>query len=171
MILPFSIQMNGKPTYFVEKILNGLAKNNLITRQEWSYRMNPPPLVKYPTAYGFIFNQTIDLKPKLHTFREDKNDRWQVGIKIDFFINCRQKDMFRFAPVLPVVSIQKMEIVYDKVFGKTIHPDILIDDVRLHPMKLDDLALNDGFDTIEDFFAYFNEDFKGKIIHWTGLRY
>lgn len=28
-----------------------------------------------------------------------------------------------------------------------------------------------GFDTIEEFFAYFNEDFVGKIIHWTDLRY
>ena len=37
--------------------------------------------------------------------------------------------------------------------------------------KLDLLAQNDGFETIEEFFAYFNEDFKGKMIHWTDLKY
>jgi hypothetical protein len=30
---------------------------------------------------------------------------------------------------------------------------------------------NDGFDSIEDFFSYFDKGFKGKIIHWTDLRY
>jgi hypothetical protein len=33
------------------------------------------------------------------------------------------------------------------------------------------LARNDGFDSVEDFFSFFPEDFKGKIIHWTDLRY
>ncbi len=28
-----------------------------------------------------------------------------------------------------------------------------------------------GFDSVEDFFRWFDTDFKGKIIHWTDLRY
>lgn len=28
-----------------------------------------------------------------------------------------------------------------------------------------------GFDSVKDFFRYFNKDFKGKIIHWTDLKY
>ena len=36
---------------------------------------------------------------------------------------------------------------------------------------LRELAKNDGFESVEDFFAYFNKDFKGKIIHWTDLQY
>lgn len=79
--------------------------------------------------------------------------------------------MFRFAPVLPVVRVQKIEIVYDKVFGKNLHPNVLIDNVRLQLMRLDELALNDGFNNVQDFFAYFNEDFTGKLIHWTNLKY
>ena len=176
MILPFSTQLNGKPTYFVEKILKGLAENNLITPEELSYRMCPAPVVKYPTAYGFIFDMTIDIKSKLHTIREDKNDRWKPGTKIDFFINCRQKNMFRFAPVLPVVSVQKVEIVYYHN-RETLTLDlpqkrgVIVDDKPLMRSEIEQLALNDGFDTIENFFAYFNEDFTGKIIHWTVLRY
>lgn len=171
MILPFSTQMNGKQNYFVERIWEGLLRN--IFKDDTEYQQY---FDSHKNRFGkywdwFPDEHTRLENPKIHTIREDKNDRWQVGKKIDFFINCRQKDMFRFAPVLPVVSVQKVEIVYDKIFGKNLFPDVLIDNVRLHPMKLDELARNDGFDTIEDFFAYFNEDFTGKIIHWTDLRY
>jgi hypothetical protein len=84
--------------------------------------------------------------------------------------------MFRFAPVLPVVSVQKIEITWlgflnhfrpwVKVDGKSIYT---LDQIDLNKML--QLANNDGFDTIEDFFAYFNKDFTGKIIHWTDWRY
>ena len=33
------------------------------------------------------------------------------------------------------------------------------------------LAINDGFESLKHFFEYFNEDFEGKIIHWTDLKY
>jgi hypothetical protein len=33
------------------------------------------------------------------------------------------------------------------------------------------LSVNDGFDSVDDFFEWFNEDFAGKIIHWTDLKY
>ena len=159
MILAFSTKLNGKPTFFVEKIHSGLLQNDLLQGFDLKFE------------HEFDLDKLCSCEPKLHTIREDKNDRWKPGTKIDFFINCRQKGMFRFAPVLPVVSVQEIEISYDKVFGKTLYPEILIDKVKLHPMKLDDLALNDGFDTIEDFFAYFDKDFTGKLIHWTNLKY
>lgn len=163
MILPFSTQLKGKPTYFVEKIWETILQKGIQIKITDFIELGHNALPR-----NYIVGTH---KPKFHTMREDKKERWKPGTKIDFFINCRQVNMFRFAPVLPVVSVQKIEISYDKVFGKTLYPEILIDKVKLHPMKLDDLALNDGFDTIEDFFAYFNEDFTGKIIHWTDLKY
>ena len=33
------------------------------------------------------------------------------------------------------------------------------------------LAQNDGFDCEEEFFAYFNKAYTGKIIHWTDYKY
>lgn len=125
MILAFSTKINGKETFFVEKIAT---------------------------------------KQKTHTIREDKNNRWQAGVKIDFFINPRTKNMFRFAPVLPVVSIQFISI-------KPAIKEVCIDGHYLSSSEKVQVAQNDGFDTIEDFFAYFNTDFVGKIIHWTDLRY
>ena len=167
MILPFSTQLNGKATYFVEKISK--------TIKSLLFAKNPP--AGFGSEFipeNFCYVQYAYCKPKLHTIREDKKDRWKVGAKIDFFINCRQKDMFRFAPVLPVISIQKVEIYHNaqSMWNDTIaRPTIYIDGYDLHPDKIRQLAQNDGFDTIEDFFAYFNKDYVGKLIHWTDLRY
>lgn len=177
MILPFSTQLNGKPTYFVERIWEGLLRNIFEEDVEYQQylRLHKKQFGEnwdwFPDGYPRLEN------PKVHTIREDKADSWKAGTKIDFFINCRQKKMFRFAPVLPVVSVQKIEIVYytnREILMNDLPPNkaILIDDKkRLNDKEIEVLAQNDGFDTIEDFFAYFNEDFTGKIIHWTDLRY
>ncbi|WP_432221272.1 hypothetical protein ACRASX_11125 [Flavobacterium sp. TMP13] len=171
MILAFTQQINNKPTYFVEKIHKGIREN---------YMLSPvDPSIHYPPDYNYIAKDK--LPTKLHTIREDKNDRWKVGMKIDFFINVRQPNMFRFAPVLPVVGIQKVEIKWFELFGKKL-VRIFINDHSFGSVKFDDsnlivtgeilaLAQNDGFNTITEFFDYFNEDFKGKLIHWTDMSY
>ena len=168
MILSFSTHLKGKPTMFTNKIVKTMW-------QHYSLQMKYLALSrKLPEYYVFedltIF-QEEKLKPKLHSIREDKKGRWKTNTMIDFFIYTRQKNMFRFAPFIPVVSIQKIEIIYDKNFGKSIFPTIIIDGNKLHPEKVDELAQNDGFDTVEEFLQFFNKDFKGKIIHWTDFNY
>jgi hypothetical protein len=168
MILGFITQLNDKPTYFVEKIWETILQKGIqITMNEFI------ELGRKALPKNYIVGT---YKQKLHTIREDKKDRWQVGTKIDFFINCRQKDMFRFAPVLPVVSVQKVEIIWIG-FSDSFRPWVRIDGKSIYTIdqidsnKMLELAHNDGFDSIEDFFAYFNEDFTGKLIHWTDLKY
>ena len=186
MILPFSTQLNGKPTYFIEKIWEGLLRT---VKDDVQYISH---LNAHEEQFGKHWDYLPDkhkrmTNPKLHTIREDKNDRWQPRTKIDFFINCRQKDMFRFAPVLPVISVQEvfmtkrgndLEITIAKV-GSYIGSD----DCYLYHDAKKELALNDGFDSLEEFNAYFlerinekyaqsgNSWFSGKIIHWTDLKY
>lgn len=156
MILPFSKKINGKETFFVEKIWQSFDDEFTIDN------------IQYYEFVGYQFHKdSVDFVPKLHTIREDKNDRWQVGTNIDFFINVRQKSMFRFAPRLPVVSVQEIEFrEYDED-----NFTISIDGKTLNEKQLNDLAINDGFDNVKDFLQYFDYDFKGKIIHWTDLRY
>lgn len=181
MILPFSTQLNGKPTYFVERIHKGIREN---------YMLSPvDPSIHYPVNYNFQAKSLVP--PKIHTIREDKNDRWKVGTNIDFFINCRQKDMFRFAPVLPVVSKQKIELIWKENTENHTFLGTKFD--RICTIKIDDrfygdaylfngsvvsssytiptFANNEGFDTPDELFAYFNKNFKGKIIHWTDFKY
>lgn len=176
MILPFSTQLNGNPTYFIEKIWEGLLRTVFKEDKEYISNLNAHE-EQFGKHWDFLPEESERMtNPKIHTIREDKKERWKPGTKIDFFINCRQKNMFRFAPVLPVVSVQKVQIVYYHN-RETLTLDlpqkkgVIIDDEPLMRSEIEQLALNDGFDTIEDFFAYFNEDFIGKIIHWTDLRY
>lgn len=170
MILPFSTIINGKETFFVEKISKSV-KSIL-------FKNSPPLAFPEECIYkDFDYVAYAYVKPKPHTIRQDKNNRWKVGTLIHFYINARQKNMFRFAPVLPVVSTQKIEIIYIPFFESHSRPWVKIDgklfyDVSetLKPQMLQ-FAQNDGFDTIEDFFNYFDKDYTGKIIHWTDLKY
>ncbi|MNE59009.1 hypothetical protein D3C80_1540740 [compost metagenome] len=167
MILGFSTQLNGKPTYFVEKILIGIDKHLGVYHTE---------LFLKSFEEKFESKPPVNYDGKLHSIREDKNDRWHAGMMIDFFINCRQKAMFRFAPVLPVVSVQEVLMTY-------YHSDVIqisIDGRELfsYTERLE-FAINDGFDNWEDFFNYFypkikaapKECYTPKLIHWTDLKY
>lgn len=177
MILPFSTQLNGKPTYFVEKILRGILNEHShkgLDLAEFIYQSGEA--LKYQNVDDIFTVIENKVKPKLHTIREDKTDRWKPGTKIDFFINCRQPTMFRFAPVLPVVSVQEIDIKWIG-FNTGFRPCIWIDKKLIYDLAgikeelMLELAKNDGFDTVEDFFRYFDKDFKGKLIHWTDLKY
>ncbi|WP_417366847.1 hypothetical protein [Flavobacterium beibuense] len=177
MTLAFSTQLKGKPTYFVEKICKSLRELCVDGGIKVGNKKYPP------TA---LASQVINLsyyhkcKPKHHTIRADVKDRWQPGKLIHFVINNRTKNRLQFAPVLKVVSIQEIEIRYNPGGGVNVFIDgnffyyqtswgLEWDDITKKQMLL--LAVNDGFESIEDFFMYFTKDFKGKIIHWTNLKY
>lgn len=169
MILPFSTKINGKQSFFVEKILMGLFVKKLTPEPDFNSICPRAVIIpKGDVIYNIHFDHTINHKPKIHTIREDKNERWKLGTKIDFFINVRQPNMYRFAPVLPVVSFQKIEIIHTEFMNDII---VNIDNKRLNMSELQRLVWNDGFDNIYEFVSYFNEDFVGKIIHWTDFRY
>lgn len=191
MILSFKTKINGKPTYFPEKIITGLFRNKIISKDKAIELFYPKDLMKLiPFEYHGIksdvavsqikFDNTIYHLSKIHTIRKDEKNRWKAETMIDFFINARQKDMFRFAPKIPVVSVQKIEIVYSEFQenGKLFKLPAVWIDGKLHydfigslKENMKSIAINDGFENIEDFFAYFNEDFEGKIIHWTDFKY
>lgn len=167
MILGFSTQLNGKPTYFVEKIQTALRLPFFNNSVGFSPEHVPPNMNFYVKS---------KCKPKLHTLRDDPKDRWQAGMMIDFFINVRTKKMFRFAPKIPVIDTQQVLMTY--AFNDVIQ--ISIDDRELfgHHERLE-FAINDGFDNWEDFFNYFLPKIKAapkgvytaKLIHWTDLKY
>ncbi|MES2238880.1 MAG: hypothetical protein V4497_01345 [Bacteroidota bacterium] len=171
MIVGFSTQLNGKPTYFVEKIWKGLLNKhaNLIAYNNFRTEASINNVIDQ-----WDYSKTV--LPKIHTIRDDINDRWQEDMKIDFFINVRTKNMFRFAPTIPVVSTQEILMTY--AFNDLIQ--ISIDDRELfgYHERLQ-FAINDGFDSWEDFFDYFLPKikaapkgvYKPKLIHWTGLKY
>jgi len=160
MTLAFSQTINDKPTYFVEKIWQCFPE------EYKAVYFNDFLEGLIEIDYDFQVNAS-DFRAKKHTIRRDKSNRWEAGTKIHFSINVRKKNLFQFAPVINVISTQSIEI-------NNIAPflcGVFIDGNELSGKEIETLALNDGFDTVDDFWNYFTEDFKGKIIHWTNLKY
>lgn len=145
----------GKPTEFRKRILNSLA-------------------MQYP-----IWKRTAAALPDLyltkpHTIRKGK--RWRPGMLIHFFEwtgKPYRSPHFKFAPKVTCVSTQEIDIIWtDPDKASLPQPLIFIDRVWIcdEQQKLN-LAINDGFDSLESFYAWFNQDFSGQIIHWTNLKY
>jgi hypothetical protein len=123
------------------------------------------------------FIKPILVWSKIHTIREDKSNRWKAGRKIDYFTGrYTSKDRKRFAPSNECISTQRISIHYsgtsilvyvdDKIFYK----NILGKHTGYNRML--ELAKNDGFNSIDEFFEWFNTDnYLGKIIHWTDKKY
>ena len=100
---------------------------------------------------------------KQHTIREDKNNRWKVGTKIHFWLgnprNTRGKNkphQFGTGVCCKVVPIS----IYPK------NGAIIYDGYGLSMSEIEDLAINDGFESWEDMKTFFTEDFVGKMIFW-----
>lgn len=185
-ILNFMVFFPGKEkkeTRFIEKIHSSLIQNNLMG--DW---FNSEACDKFykniNKSYVLDINTVAEGDAKLHTIREDKTNRWKAGMLIDFFINARTKNMLRFAPRVKVVSVQKIEITYfdeqnpkftaqlSKIAAEYYNEvEVVVDNEVLNAKAINELVKNDGFVTPEDFFAWFNKDFSGKIIHWTDLKY
>ena len=119
--------------------------------------------------------------PKLHTFRENLKGTWKPGVIAQpMFWTGRpyHSKPFYFAPKFTVVSTQKVEIKH--VFSGITEingmrpisiPEVIIDGKTLSRSETMRLAKNDGFNSLDEFFAWFNKDFTGTIIHWSNLKY
>lgn len=125
------------------------------------------------------FPGKILLGDKIHTIRIDKYNRWKPGRLINFAMGVRTKEYYEFKKDT-CISTQKIKISYNPGGGV----NVFIDDLFFHyqtswglawtpetKSKMDDLARSDGFNSISEFFKWFNKDFEGKIIHWTNKRY
>ncbi len=165
---PKEMAMLDNKTYFIEKINLGLWQNGLIKRIEYIDQLE-----EFRSKFGDNWDWKPRLHPKIHTIRKDENDRWKPGMDIHFVINGRSKNRFQFAPVVKCLSVQKIRIKHHfNNLGSMVYvgdPNCLLN--PLHPDEVEILAKNDGFESVEDFFKYFNGDFKGKLVHWTGLKY
>ena len=117
------------------------------------------------------FTEKILRGTKIHTIREDKHNRWDVGKRIDFATGVRTKLYECFlVGICEGIQYIHIEHVIDGigivVFVKYKQGWRMLTDNEI--MKL---VQNDGFDTLEEFKQWFDKDLIGKIIHWTNLKY
>lgn len=123
------------------------------------------------------FMHKIKAGIKIHTIREDKGNRWKKGMKIHLWRgNPRNvsKNPYSFGKRM-CFSTQKVFIHAD--FGPSggLYTFVKVDDRQLSLKEVDQLAINDGFESSRQFYKWFSGklggDFSGKIIHWTDLEY
>jgi hypothetical protein len=152
-------ELAGQPNYFIQKIWMSLKIEHKQRAYEYYWDQHVHEIEKpWDVADAVI-------TPKLHTIRA--GNRWKAGMKIHPVINNRTKNRFQFAPTMQCTFVQNIDIHW--VNGIVW---VYIDgNLNTDFSELTKLSTNDGFDSAEDFFAYFNTDFKGQIIHWTDLRY
>lgn len=162
---------NGYNTRFPQKIWATIERYKLASQQErkeWS--------IKVWADGELTFLSSQNDAPKIHTIRVDQGKRWKAGTTIHPVINNRRPNRYQFAPCFPCVSTQEIRIEWMDKF-----PSVKIDgkdfykldmrDAKLIDWGIEQLARNDGFDTIHEFFEYFNKDFLGVLIHFTNFRY
>lgn len=165
MTLPFSTHwpkdmpetMANQPNHFVEKIWKSFP-------QEFIQNQFTIEISKGLDDAGYEWDLKAGLlKPKKHTMRRDASDRWKAGNKIHMVINNRQPNRFQFVPTVPCINTQKVELK-DWEYA-------MIDGKRLSTVELSRLAINDGFPDVFSFMHWFQGNWKGKLIHWTYLKY
>ncbi len=193
MILGFMQFFDTKktqPTHFREKILAGVNRvwikdtesgREFASNNSWGAKM----------ASDFIKSHT-PLNTKLHTLRFDPFDRWKAGKTIQMAYGVRTKNYQQFNKGIPelekCVSVQRVRLKWlykNKYIETTLpiqkitgphgtfeyYPAVWIDKKQLTDSEIETLARNDGFDSTEDFFKWFKNDFAGKIIHFTDFKY
>lgn len=114
------------------------------------------------------FEKPIKKGTKIHTIREDKHDRWRPGVIIHFAKGVRTKNYVNFM-MGECFLAQSIEIIRtsDNIAGTIVK----IDGRKLTLTEIQKLAWNDGFENLIDFWMWFSQGFKGKIIHWTDFKY
>ena len=117
-------------------------------------------------AFKPHFIEPIANNIKIHTIREDKPNRWKKNNLIHFATGVRTKNYNNFQIGI-CVSTQRFEIRYYSYLFR-----VTIDDRTLSYGEIETLAINDGFNNVQELLDFFdNKDFEGKIIHWTDFKY
>lgn len=135
----------------------------------------------------FTSNFTKDVmkfQPKITTFRKDEAHEYEKGTEIISLLEIEPGVEMNFLPKIECVSTQMCEIKYPEQISpgqKTL--EILISakyygaiflkngEITVSSPKIKNLITNDGFDNAADFMNFFSKPWKGKIIHFTNLRY
>lgn len=119
------------------------------------------------------FERKILQDIKIHTLREDLKDRWKAGNMIHFVVGNRTKERREFKQA----ECTGTQRVYMTIDGKEFL--LKIGDRLIGYVELEKFALNDGFDSVEEFKSWFRPLIEKaphkllslKLIHWTDLRY
>lgn len=113
------------------------------------------------------FEQRIKDGVKVHTIRADRSNRWKVGMKIHFWLGNQRNTRGKIKPYQfglgEVSDLQRIEI-------DSRHDRVIIEDYAYSTIDaLNDIAVNDGFDSWQDMKLFFHNSFEGWLIIWKNF--
>ncbi|MHA3788298.1 hypothetical protein ACX0HA_08830 [Flavobacterium hauense] len=154
--------LGGLPTDFKAKLWQGFAKMDLNNLKSSKYIQHLQRLT--PAEIALVGH----VNPKYHTIRTDENDEIHPGTEIHFLDDL---DLI-IAPSLECTNTQT--IMIDRI-GCTgfwrLDAVVSVDGRVLQNWEVLTLSRNEGFDSPDDFFEWFDTDCIKKIIHWTEIKY
>lgn len=111
------------------------------------------------------FRDKIINAEKIQAICKDKENIFKKGVDLELFVDdtliLKRK----------CLSVQEIEIFCLSDLSILIYIDIF----PLLDSEVHDLSIYQGFDSVDEFINYFTkeskENYKGKIIHWTHLKY
>ncbi len=93
-------------------------------------------------------------------------------IPIDVTFVVSSNPPFDFTPKLPIISTQKISIEpFTGSPSRFIYRHVIVNNIQLSEEEIEEYAINDGFDNVEEFWQYHIEPFKGRILHLTDKLY
>jgi len=106
---------------------------------------------------------------KIHSIRVDKHKRWKIGMTIHMWLHSPRnvnKHPFCFCDKHHCLSKQEIWLIPEvkAVFIKRDGEWTIFNDINT-------MAFNDGFESEKGFWAWFNKEMMGVIIHWTDFQY
>lgn len=125
------------------------------------------------------FRNRIRSGIKVHTIRDDKHNRWEVGNKIHFWLGNPRNTRGKTKPYqFGIGEVSKVETIrMDFAIPEDWQQDIVFigDDIVLKTIDaLNALAENDGFDNWAQMKLWFDDtgikQYFGKIIFWKNFR-
>lgn len=182
---PVKKTIGGIETRFTERIWAGLVHFNLVSYADfelWTERLFQDENIDFDYLNELIHNQ--DYKGKVHTIRRDKLDKWSDLETIHLTLLNKFSKRYKIAPGIKCQGKQAIEFkYYEDENGKVCK--VSIESVPFgcviwnngfehEPIitgHLQELAENDGFNNVDELFSYFDQDFKGYLIHWTPYKY
>lgn len=111
-----------------------------------------------PNAIEYIANGH-----KIHTICEDKKQRYKVGMNLQHSTGVRTKKM--------KIHIENLCTRIDNVFINPRDQTVSVNNRLLTEFEKQVFIFNDGFDTIEDFWKWFNVPANYRLIQWTKFKY
>jgi len=116
---------------------------------------------EFPWGGETLFREKIASGQKIHTVRHDKKNRWKPGRQIEMAYGIRTKSYEQFNSGI-CVATHEICINPDR---ERVFVGIGQGIVYRYSGVLS-FAKNDGFDSLEDFWKWFDKPFDGKLIVW-----